>query len=207
MPDIQIINSNAVFIYLMEIEQNRFSEYRKQLTENEQSKILTFGSQQKRIEFAAGRYLKTNTLGSDPMQYDATGAPYILNGPYISLTHSRHLVALGVCREHRLGIDIEEISSKSVRVSRRFVSSHEYELFDTQSDEDMTLLWSLKETMYKLSDRRELLFKEHLLVDERHENQFSVRVLHQSGFKQYTLSSFRESTFFITCNTTEAKDL
>lgn len=207
MPDIQIINSNAVFIYLMEITQNRFSEYQEQLTENERSKMLAFGNLQKRIEFAAGRHLKTTILGPGQIQYDNTGAPFITNGPYISLTHSRHLVALGVCEEHRLGIDIEEISDKSVRVHQRFVSRNEYELFDTQSEEDMTLLWSLKETMYKLSDRKELLFKEHLLVDGRHENQFAVRILHQSGFKQYTLTSFRESTFFITCNTTEAKDL
>lgn len=205
MSNIQTINSHAVFIDLMEIEQNRFSEYISVLNEIELSKLETIKHPLKKLEFAAARYLKHKRFGNELIEYDETGAPHIKNGPFISLSHSKTHVILGFCKDYRIGVDIEIITDKSVLTQRRFITEKEKNLFNPDSPDDMTFLWSLKETMYKLSDRNELLFQTHLLVENRNELEVKASVLHQNGFHTYDLVGFRFPTFFITCNTGEGK--
>lgn len=203
MSGIQIINSDVVFIYLMEIEENRFSEYLNKLTDYESVRLNSIAHPKKKLEFAASRYLKQSILGERELNYDETGAPHLSNGPYISLSHTHTHVCLATSENFPVGVDIETIRDTSVKVVRRFVAPNEFELFDAKSAAEMTLLWSLKETMYKLSDRNELLFQQHLLVKDRNQNTYCVHVLNRNGFKQYTLKSFQFDTFFITCNITQ----
>lgn len=205
MSSIQTINSNAVFIDLMEIDQNRFSNYLERLNELEILKLNSIQHPLKKLEYAAGRFLKHQHFGNLSINYDDTGAPYIENGPYISISHCKSHVILGYCAKHRIGVDIEIVSDKSLITQRRFITSDEKNIFNTSSAEEMTLLWSLKETMYKLSDRNELLFQQHLLIDSRINNTFQARVLHQNGFISYELTSFAFPGFFITCNSGEGK--
>lgn len=205
MSRIQTINSNAVFIDLMEIEENRFIEYTETLNNKELNQLQTIKHPLKKLEFAAARYLKHKRFGNLHIEYDETGAPHIKNGPFISISHSKTHVILGFCELHPIGVDIELITEKSVATQRRFITETEKLLFNTSSSIEMTLLWSLKETMYKLSDRNELLFQQHLLVEKRNKLTFEARVLKKSGYQTHTLVAFSFPTFFITCNTSEGK--
>ena len=200
---IQTINSNAVFIDLMEISENDLKKYCSVLNNLELEKLNAIRHPQKKLEFAASRFLKHHRFDNQIINYDETGAPLIENGPYISLSHSKSYVALAFCEDFRIGVDIETISNKSVLTQRRFITEKEKQLFDTTDAKDMTLLWSLKETMYKLSDRKELLFQQHLLIEERNDDEYTARVLHKSGFVTYKLTSFAFADFFITCNTSK----
>ncbi|WP_162053803.1 4'-phosphopantetheinyl transferase family protein [Pontibacter pamirensis] len=94
---------------------------------------------------------------------DENGRPYFPDQPlHVSITHSPHLAA-AILSGHQVGIDIELISPKALRVADKFLTEAEKQC--TASDEKITCLyWSAKETLYKLYSRKKLVLKDNLLV-------------------------------------------
>ncbi len=92
------------------------------------------------------------------------GKPYFPDESLqVSITHSPHLAAVILSNRHKVGIDIELITPKALRVSDRFLSEPEKQ--HTAADEKMTCLyWSAKETLYKLYSLKRLVLKENLLL-------------------------------------------
>ena len=95
---------------------------------------------------------------------DENGRPYFPQQPlHVSITHSPHLAAVILSEQYEVGIDIELISPKALRVADKFLTEAEKRY--TASDETATCLyWSAKETLYKLYSRKKLIFKNNLMV-------------------------------------------
>lgn len=123
----------------------------------------------KKLEWAAGR-LALHCL----LQYigvkdyhvikDAHGKPFLYDSDiHISLANSFPYATAIVNTKFSVGIDIEQPSSKLLRVSRKFLSSAEASI----AQEDHTILcafWCAKETIYKVYGRKQLSFKEHISI-------------------------------------------
>ncbi|MCJ8165178.1 4'-phosphopantetheinyl transferase superfamily protein [Pontibacter sp. E15-1] len=92
------------------------------------------------------------------------GKPYFPGQPLqVSITHSPQLAAVILSDRHEVGIDIELITPKALRVSDRFLAETEKQF--TAADETTTCLyWSAKETLYKLHSQKRLVLKENLLI-------------------------------------------
>ena len=99
-----------------------------------------------------------------PLRNNAQGKPeFEQNAIYISISHSQNLAAVIISERFKVGIDIENISPKVMRVRDKFMAAAEKT--DAGEDLEKTLIyWSTKETLYKLYSKKQLLFKEHLLV-------------------------------------------
>jgi phosphopantetheinyl transferase len=68
-----------------------------------------------------------------------------------------------VSKETPVAVDMERVDERVVRVSRKFIRADEqYEGEDIA--QRYTLIWSAKETLYKLHGTKELDFKEHLRI-------------------------------------------
>ncbi|KAA5548706.1 4'-phosphopantetheinyl transferase family protein [Adhaeribacter rhizoryzae] len=81
----------------------------------------------------------------------------------ISITHSHRHVAVILSVEYKVGIDIEIISPKVLRVADKFMNSTESN--DAAGDLHKTLVyWSAKETLYKLYSKKQLIFKDNILI-------------------------------------------
>jgi phosphopantetheinyl transferase len=97
---------------------------------------------------------------------DAFNKPSLIvnEEPYfISITHSFAYAAVMVSKETPVAIDMERVDERVVRVSRKFIRADEqYEGKDIA--QRYTLIWSAKETLYKLHGTKELDFKEHLRI-------------------------------------------
>lgn len=88
---------------------------------------------------------------------------FVQKGLHVSITHSPCLAAVILSDRYEVGIDIELITPKALRVADKFLS--EAEKKSTKSDEKETCLyWSAKETLYKLYGRKKLIFKENMHV-------------------------------------------
>jgi 4'-phosphopantetheinyl transferase len=100
-----------------------------------------------------------------PLHTNNNGKPVFDNDSYlISITHSRQLVAVILSEQNKVGIDIEIISPKVLRVTDKFMSLAER--IDAAGDIEKTLIyWSAKETLYKLYSKKQLIFKEHILIE------------------------------------------
>ena len=144
----------------------------------------------RQAQWLAGRVLVQHLLGvicSGPSRYlpvlgnDDAGRPYLLNlnsrkrQGGISLSHSGEWVAaLLAPAAARVGVDIEVVRDKAQRLAGKFLSNVELAAAEALSPaassslspiELYSLLWSAKETLYKLAGRRGVIFRENLLLE------------------------------------------
>lgn len=143
----------------------------------------------RRQEWLASRVLVYRLLQNftaEPLVLARTeeGMPYFPGNPlYVSITHSPHLAAVLLSDKYKVGIDIELITPKALRVADKFLT--EVEKRHTDSDEKMTCLyWSAKETLYKLYSRKRLVLKENLLICPAPEPNVLLGRVHTENFSK-----------------------
>ncbi|WP_299985084.1 4'-phosphopantetheinyl transferase superfamily protein [uncultured Pontibacter sp.] len=103
-----------------------------------------------------------------PLLRDATGKPVFAESPFqLSITHSPRLAAVILSEKYDVGIDIEQVSAKALRVADKFLTEQE-KLFTAADEQQTCLYWSAKETLYKMYSQKQLIFKENLLVEPSH---------------------------------------
>jgi len=95
---------------------------------------------------------------------DSLGKPFLENSHfYLSISHTRTHVAVILSDRFEVGIDIETINPKVLRVKEKFMSTSE---LTAAGDSLLKILiyWCTKETLYKLYGRKKLLFQGQLGV-------------------------------------------
>jgi 4'-phosphopantetheinyl transferase EntD len=99
------------------------------------------------------------------LYYDNHGKPHLKDGKHISITHSFTFSGV-IISDSEVGIDIEKQREKIAIIARKFV---DYEfLYLSKKDKDyikkLTVIWGIKESLYKLFATPGMLFREHFLV-------------------------------------------
>ena len=97
--------------------------------------------------------------------YDEFGKPHLKDGKHISITHSFNFSAV-VVSDDIIGIDIEMQRDKITKIARKFVDYEFDYLQETDSEyiKKLTVIWCIKESLYKLYATPGLSFKQHTLV-------------------------------------------
>lgn len=184
----------------MEVNGNEPDIYLNSLTPTELIKFGSLHHPEKQLEFAASRHLRSLLFGKKQIEYNEFGSPYIEGEGYISLSHTRGLVGLAHSRLFNVGLDLESVRDKAMHLHSKFIHASEREFFDTTSAFDMSLLWSFKETLFKLADRRGVHFSTDLIIRKEGERFFGLidqyHILHEY---ELTYQLFRH--YLITCNT------
>ena len=139
-------------------------------------------SDKRKKEFLACRIL-LNIYNKDlKISYSENGSPNLNNHQYISISHSGDLVCI-IISDEEIGIDIEKISDKSLRLKEKFINPHHTKL----NKEKSTLIWSIKESVFKFHEIGNVDFIKDISVPEF--------VLNDRGeidisFKNNTLKSY-----------------
>ncbi|WP_299366069.1 4'-phosphopantetheinyl transferase superfamily protein [Winogradskyella sp.] len=97
--------------------------------------------------------------------YDEYGKPHLKDGNYISITHSFTFSGV-IISDKEVGIDIEKQRDKIGVIAKKFVD-YEFNYLNESSDDyvrKLTVIWGIKESLYKLFATPGMLFKEHFLV-------------------------------------------
>ena len=105
---------------------------------------------------------------------DGTGRPWLAGAAHnlsLSLSHSGAWVAAVLARDGLAGVDVEMVRDKAQRLASRFLSPAEWTDAEATANAapdtasaHYTLLWSAKETLYKLAAQRGIIFKTQLLL-------------------------------------------
>ncbi len=97
--------------------------------------------------------------------YDANGKPYLKDGKHISITHSFHFSAI-IVSTVKVGIDIEKQREKIAIIAKKFIDYEFKYLSKTDKNyiNKLTIIWGVKESLYKLFAIPGMLFKTHFLV-------------------------------------------
>lgn len=188
----------------MEVSDNKLRTYLDGLTPEEFIRFNGVHHPEKKLEFAASRYLRTTVFGLKPVHYNEFGSPYLDHQGFISLSHTKGLVAMAFSEQFNVGLDVERIREKAAQLHPRFVHPSERDYFDINSAADMSLLWSFKETLYKLTDREGVLFAKELIVRKQGESYIGT-IHHHHICCEYELFYQSYGQYLITCNTSKEK--
>ena len=196
----EILHFNQVELHLIAFESFNPSDYFNHLTSLELERFYSIHSKLKQQQFIATRYLRHQLFGHEHIHYTEIGAPFIQQEGYISISHSKNLVGIAFCKEFQVGLDLEYISGKAKKVHLKFLNTLEKDSFDCSSDEEMTKLWSAKETLYKLANRKGIDFKTELILAADKENCLSGKIIQQERHDLVEIYTFVHQNYVITLN-------
>lgn len=125
--------------------------------------------EQKRLEFCVGRVLAKTLLEQLLVKFegivkDEFGKPFFRNNNFqLSLSHSYPYVGALIDQTKSVGIDVEQIKVKLLKIGPRVL--HPTELEDAGSDETKhCIYWCAKEAMIKIYGKKDLVFAENLII-------------------------------------------
>jgi phosphopantetheinyl transferase len=114
-----------------------------------------------------GKQLELNKDENNKPSLKVDGKPY-----HISITHSFDMAAILVSEQQVVALDLELIDQRIERVMYKFCNEAELAyLQPAQQLEQLTVIWSAKETLYKYYGRKELDFRKNLFIQPFHHQQ------------------------------------
>jgi phosphopantetheinyl transferase len=98
---------------------------------------------------------------------DDFGKPYWKNReiamPHMNYSHTKDLLFWGEHNSQRIGVDIEHEREQLLRIKHKFCTAEELQ-FCQDNIQQILLVWSAKEAMYKAYGQKEIDFKEQMNV-------------------------------------------
>ncbi|MGM9804268.1 MAG: 4'-phosphopantetheinyl transferase family protein [Muribaculaceae bacterium] len=121
----------------------------------------------RRIEMMIEQLLLTHLLGKGAiLMHHSNGSPFLKGSiTNISISHTNHYVAIACSSTLNIGIDVQTIEQKILRVRNRFLSTAEQEFIADHSLEQNTLAWTAKEALYKAVGVDGVNFANHTSID------------------------------------------
>ena len=124
--------------------------------------ISNHTSEKRKKEQLTTRLLVKEILPNKTIIYNKFGAPELNSCQHISISHSADLAAVIISNE-KTGLDIEKISEKTFRLASKFVS--EKNLINLNKEKS-TLIWCLKEAIYKWDQKGSVDFIKDIIISE-----------------------------------------
>ena len=131
-------------------------------------------------ERIASRLLINSLCHSYQINYEGitkseTGKPFLLNHPaHISISHSFPYAAAIINKKKPCGIDIEKPRKQMLTIQNRFLHSSELEFQNNL--EKLCIIWSTKETIYKIGNQNSFNFKESISLSFLEGNRIKGKV-------------------------------
>lgn len=125
--------------------------------------------------------------------YDENGKPHLRDGKHISITHSFTFSGV-IVSDKEVGIDIEKQRDKITIIAQKFVDYEFNYLSDSAKDyiNKLTVIWCIKESLYKLFATPGMLFKDHFLVIP-----FTIEEGETVAWIDYNGKKYRYNTAFL----------
>lgn len=181
----------------IEIKQEQLE---KEILPEELEKYRLITHQKRKKEFQYVRYLRNVNLGPQAILYDKIGKPSIeKNSVFISISHSKNFVALAHAN-FPIGIDIEELNPRILKVFTRFLHLDEEKLFDLNSITELTVAWTIKEVLFKLNKRVGIDFKNELRIKSKKGATFFCEMRSEKEIIQVSVESFAHKNLIISYN-------
>lgn len=124
--------------------------------------VTKFNSIRRKKEYLTSRILLAKILPNIKISYNKYGAPEIQNNNFISISHSKEILAI-IISTRQVGLDIEKISKKLVKLSSKFTCEKKHMPF---SKEKATLIWCCKEAIYKWHQKGKINYITDIKVEK-----------------------------------------
>jgi len=98
------------------------------------------------------------------IEHDAYGKPFVKGrSEKISISHAHQWLVIAYRKNMDIGVDIEMIKEKIIRIRNKFLNANELEFASTDI-KTLTALWCAKEALYKTDGKRELVFARQINI-------------------------------------------
>jgi len=117
--------------------------------------------------FLSVRRLLMETGYSDfDLYYDDFGKPHLKDGRHISISHSNDFSII-VLSQVNIGADLEILKDKTLKLAPRFMDvSHLKNLNPQDELIKATVVWGIKESVFKIKNEVGISFKDHIFEDD-----------------------------------------
>ena len=100
------------------------------------------------------------------LTYDEAGKPNLNDGKHISISHSHEFSCICISDE-LMGIDLEKLKEKTLKIAPRFMEvKHLENLSISEQIEKSTVIWGVKESIFKIKNEKGISFPEHIFEEE-----------------------------------------
>lgn len=100
------------------------------------------------------------------LTYTETGKPILIDGKNISISHSNKFSCICISNQ-LMGIDIEILKEKTLKIAPRFLEmKHLENLSEVEKIMKATIIWGVKESIFKIKNEVGISFPEHIFEDE-----------------------------------------
>lgn len=136
------------------------------LSDDETFKLDKITHPHKRKEFLALRCCLKEFYGQNPeVHYHDTGKPYLVNGDYVSFSHTKNFAGIIQSTSANIGLDLELKRERILRIAHKFMSDIEEKSIDEKTRiEHLTYYWGAKEVLVKITGNRHLNFIQQLHI-------------------------------------------
>ncbi len=139
------------------------------LDESDINTVEGFKNHQRKLEWLSVRTLLKTMLGKDSkIVYGPERKPYLHNNEFnISISHSKNFTAILLSKKKRVGLDLEFMSKKILRIADKFLRPEELE--NIEKDQELYHLylhWCAKEALYKICDKVDINFVTNLNIEK-----------------------------------------
>lgn len=151
---------------ILEVSQNGvdFLSFREKLS------FANISRSDKKIEWKGARLAIKSALDCISLPYpgffkDEYGKSHPMDGyGYVSLTHTKGIAAAIFHKDMPVGIDLDYVREKVVRLGPKFLATTELEFLDNDPILH-TIAWSAKESIYKCQGRKGISLKSNILLE------------------------------------------
>jgi phosphopantetheinyl transferase len=96
------------------------------------------------------------------LYYDYFGKPHLNNQKHISISHSHQFSCIAISNQN-IGIDLEILKEKTLKIASRYMNtSHLEDLPITQQLIKATIIWGIKECVFKIKNQIGISFLDHI---------------------------------------------
>lgn len=166
--------SNNTKLYLWKITEDfdtLFSQVK--LKDSSLARLETMKSESHQKGFLAVRMLlQYNDYSDFDLFYDEFGKPHLkpqgcsIKDVEISISHSNDFSAIAIS-DSKVGLDLEQLKEKTLRIAKRFMDvSHLDNLSEEEKIKKATVVWGIKESIFKIKNEKGISFPNHIFEDD-----------------------------------------
>jgi len=145
-------------------EDINFFRSKLNLTNYELEILAKRKNSKKALEFLCSRLLlRLCKLDPNDLSYNEFGAPILKSGKFISISHCKNYVTL-LLSNQSCGVDIETKRKQILNIKHKFLNPTDINNISVENISDLTLIWTLKEAIYKLCQYPGIDFKDQIFV-------------------------------------------
>ena len=181
--EIYIKNLSKIIVWKITEEEHQLID----LIENPNvlEKVQNYKSISHRKQYLATQILLQQEKLDKLMTKDENGKPLLPKG-YISISHDSNYVAVMLSKK-KCGIDLQSESTKVMRIKHKFYDEDDAEIIG-QEVPFYTLIWSLKEALYKVNGDPMVYFKEHIRIKTILGNRIQASILYEKYQSDFQLA-------------------